>query len=190
MSKRNLVLACFAAVILAQLAVPAWMIVERETTLSQGAVYKFRTQPVDPVDAFRGRYVWLRLEPDTVIVPDGGVWRYNQKAFAVLGTGTNGFAVVERLERERPVGVDSLRVRIGWVEGRDKVHIQWTGLDRFYMTERKAPAAEAAYRTHSVRSNQACHISVRVRRSVGVIENLYIENRTIQDWLRENSGKR
>jgi len=189
MSKRNLVLAGFVAVVLAQLAVPAWMIVERELTLREGQVFKFRTQPVDPADPFRGRYVWLRLEPDTITVPDRAVWSYNQKAFALLGADTNGFAIVKRLERIRPAEEPSLPVRVRWVDGTGEAHIEWTGLDRFYMTEGKAPAAEAAYRAHSVRTNQACHISVRVRSSVGVIENLYIENRTIQDWLREHAGK-
>ena len=188
MNKRNLMPVGFILVCALQLAVPAWMIVEREWTLRTGQVFKFRTRPVDPVDAFRGRYVALGLEPETVTVADSKEWRYGQKAFAVLDTGADGFVVVTRLEHARPSGgVMALPVRITWTEnGSGKTHITWPGLDRYYMAEEKAPAAEAAYRERSRRGNQVCHITVRVRGATGVIENLYVEDKPIGDWLRNH----
>ena len=55
MNKRNGILLGLVVVAAAQLAVPAWMIAGRELTLREGQVFKFRTRPVDPADAFRGR---------------------------------------------------------------------------------------------------------------------------------------
>jgi uncharacterized membrane-anchored protein len=188
MNKRNLMFLGFVIVVLAQLAVPAWMILERERTLREGEVFKFKTQPVDPADAFRGRYVWLRLEPGMVPVPDAGSWHHHQKAFAVLETGTNGYVRVKRLERTKPMGEPALKVRVNWSDGKN-AHINWEGLDRYYMMEDKAPAAETAYREHNRATNQNCYITVRVRGSVGVIENLYIENQPIQTWLRDHKSK-
>ncbi len=188
MNKRNLIGLGFVIAVLAQLWVPAWMILQRERTLREGEVYKFKTQPVDPADAFRGRYVWLRLQPDTVQVPDSGPWEYRQKAFAVLATGTDGYAMVKRLERTKPVGEPALKVRVGWSDGKN-VHINWEGLDRYYMTEDKAPAAETAYREHNRTTNQNCYITVRVLGSSGILENLYIDNQPIQAWLRGHKGK-
>ena len=40
----------FGVVALAQLAVPATMVWQRDQTLKQGRIWKFRTAPVDPVD--------------------------------------------------------------------------------------------------------------------------------------------
>jgi len=185
MNKRNLILLSFVLVAAAQLAAPAWMIVDREWTLREGRVFKFRTRPVDPVDAFRGRYVWLGLEPDTVRVPDTTNWRSNQKAFAVLGTDTNGFAIVKRLDRVQPAGEPAVPVYVTWPNA-GTVHINWPGLDRFYMPEGKAPAAETAYREHNRRASQSCHVTVRVRGTHAVIENLFIEDQPIRDWLRSH----
>ena len=190
MTKRNLILLGFVIVAVVQLAVPAWMIIEREQTLREGAVFKFKTRPVDPADAFRGRYVLLSLEPDTVAVTNVDMWRRDQKAFAVLGTGADGFATVKRLERTPPVGELALQVRAMWPDhSTSRVHINWQGLDRYYMTEAKAPEAETAYRDHNRRTNQTCAITVRVRGSVGVIENLYIADQPIQEWLKDHKGK-
>ena len=185
MSKRSLVLIGFALAAAAQLAVPAWMIMERERTLSEGEVFRFKTQPVDPADAFRGRYVWLRLEPNTVALPAGESWNNREKAFAVLGQGADGFAVVKRLSRTRPEDEPSLQVRTQWMDMRERtMHIEWLGMDRFYMTELKAPEAERAYREHSSRGKQDCHVTIRVHGSCGVIENLFIGDQPIQAWLK------
>lgn len=191
MSKRNLLLLGFAVAVAAQLAVPAWLIIEHEWTLREGLVFKFKTRPIDPADAFRGRYVWLNLEPNPIHVPDINAWRYNQKAFAVLDLDTNGFANVVRLANEAPVDQVCVPVHVSWSDGRKgELHIAWTGLDRFYMTEAKAPAAETAYREHNRRKNAACYVSVRIRGSHAVLENLFIEDKPIHDWLKSHpSGK-
>lgn len=190
MNRRNLILFGFAFVVAAQLAVPAWMLVRNELTLREGQVFKFRTRPVDPVDAFRGRYVWLSLEPMESKVTGITEWRYGQKAYAVLGADTNGFAVVKRLDRKPPADEPAVRVRSAWSDVKHgTVHIDWAGLDRYYMTEGKAPAAEIAYRDHSRASNRTCHVTVRVRGTHAVIENLFIDNQPIHDWLREHTEK-
>ena len=190
MNKRNLILLGFVVLVAAQLAVPAWMIVDREWTLREGQVFKFRTRPVDPVDAFRGRYVWLGLQPETIDVPDTTKWRAHQKAFAVLGADTNGFAIVKRLERASPNDEPAVPVTVSWWgSSRSEVHINWEGLDRLYMNETKAPSAETAYRKHNSRANQSCHVTIRVRGTHAVIENLFIDDQPIRDWLRTHAGK-
>ena len=190
MNKRNLLLLGFAVVVAAQLAVPAWLIIEREWTLRDGLPFKFKTRPFDPADAFRGRYVWLDLEPNKVKMPNADQWLYGQKAFAVLGIDTNGFATVARLEYEAPADKVAVPVCAQWSDTNGNVHISWTGLDRFYMTENKAPAAEEAYREHSRRTNQTCHVIVRIRGTRAVLENLFVENQPIHDWLKAHpTGK-
>ncbi len=54
-------IALFGAVALLQIGVAGSMVWQHATTLTAGRVWKFRTAPVDPVDAFRGRYVALRF---------------------------------------------------------------------------------------------------------------------------------
>ena len=58
---KNLRIAIFILVALAQIAVPASMIWKRQRTFREGRVWKFRTAPVDPIDALRGRYLALRF---------------------------------------------------------------------------------------------------------------------------------
>jgi uncharacterized membrane-anchored protein len=185
MNRLSFLLAAFVAVAAIQLAVPAWVIVRRELALRHGVQFKFRTEPVDPADVFRGRYVQLRLEPDRVTVPDCKRWQYNQRAYAILSADTNGFALVTGLQRTPPSGRHAIKVRVGWPDvNSSQVHFSWP-MDRYYMEESKAAAAETAYREHSSRTNRNCHITVMVRSGTAVIENLFIVDRPVRDYIEK-----
>jgi uncharacterized membrane-anchored protein len=165
----------------AQLAVPAWMIVSHEEILRTGEVFKFRTAPVDPYDAFRGRYVWLRIEHDSLPVPPGVQWTRGQEVFATIETDTNGFSRLGELRAVRPDIGPYLTVRINQIYGQTAhLHVP---LDHFYMEESLAPAAEKAYREHSRATNRTAYITVRIRDGSAVIENLWIDGRPIREFL-------
>jgi uncharacterized membrane-anchored protein len=184
MNRQSLLVPAFVLVVAAQLAVPAWMIVGRELTLSRGTQFKFRTQPVDPADYFRGRYVQLRLEPDRAKSSAGADWRRGRRAYAALSTDSNGYASVTWVSLNPPRCSDYVAVRVGWVHrGGTDVQIDWP-MDRFYMEESKAPAAENAYRQHSSATNSNCHVTVRVLNGNAVVEDLYIDGKPIGEYLR------
>ncbi|HTH19465.1 MAG TPA: GDYXXLXY domain-containing protein, partial [Candidatus Udaeobacter sp.] len=103
----------FCVLALAQVAVPAAMIWQREQTLKQGSVWKFRTAPVDPVDAIRGRYIALRFAAEEFDAPvkfESG----NKPVYAVLKQDTDGFAEVDHLTTETVVTDDGVPVKSAW----------------------------------------------------------------------------
>ena len=73
----------FAAAVVAQWAAPLSMIFRSERVLSGGQAFKFKTAPVDPVDAFRGRYIALNFDVAAPIEPGRDV-RINSEVYAVL----------------------------------------------------------------------------------------------------------
>lgn len=181
----------FVLVVAAQLAVPAVMIARHERTLGEGRVFKFRTRPVDPADAFRGRYVWVGLEPGSVKMANAAQWsKPRVKAFAVLESGPDGYATIKSLEKSPPRDLPFVAVRTTWCDTRTgEVHLQWPGLDRYYMTEKKAPDAERAYWDHNRDGNRACHVTVRVLEGNAVIEDLFIDGKRIRAWLSEHPNR-
>jgi uncharacterized membrane-anchored protein len=172
---------CFAVLALAQLAVPVMMIARHERTLQTGELYKFRTMPVDPYDPFRGRYVQLRLEQNSVPVPTGEVWRNGQTAFALIDTGADGFSKLGELRATRPDELPYLTVKVSQVVGQP-AYLR-VPLDRYYMEESLAPAAEKAYWEHSRAGNRTAYITVRIQDGFGVIENLWINGVPIREFV-------
>ena len=189
---RNLRFALFVVVALVQLAVAGGAIVKSELALRTGEAFRFRIQPVDPVDAFRGRYVAIRFAVNNATIADGTVVRPRKKVFVPIEVDADGFASLGRADIDPPADGAYLRLRAGVVtpdeEGNQQVCVQMP-FRRFYMDEDKAPKAERAV-WGGRRGQREASVSVRIRHGVGVIEELYIDDTPIHQWLAENAENR
>ena len=167
----------FVLVAFAQLAVPGSLIWKREHTLRQGNVWKFRTAPVDPVDVFRGRYVALRFDVETQEVSPPPNSNSGDTIFVTLKSNAEGFAEIDQVLATKPAGDDFMEARL---LGKTIT----LPFDKYWVTERDAPAAETAYRNLSRRGNQNAYVSVRVFRGDAAIEQLYLDNQPLGEYLR------
>ena len=167
----------FVLVAFAQLAVPGSLIWKREHTLRQGNVWKFRTAPVDPVDVFRGRYVALRFDVETQEISPPANSNSGDAIFVTLKSNAEGFAEIDQVLATTPAGDDFMEARL---LGKTIT----LPFDKYWVTERDAPAAETAYRNLSRRGNQNAYVSVRVFRGDAAIEQLYLDNQPLGDYLR------
>ena len=171
----------FGLVALVQLAVPASLIWKREQTLQKGSVWKFRTAPVDPVDAFRGRYVALEfeLESQEIVAPPNPV--SHEAVFVILRANAEGFAEVDQVLASRPARDD-------FIEAQLNGKTLSLPFDKYWVTERDAPAAEAAYRAQSRPEKMNAFVTVRVFRGDAALEQLYLDGVPLGEYLRANAG--
>jgi len=176
--------ALFAVLSFFQLAVPVWMIANREMTLRDGKQFRFRTAPVDPYDAFRGRFVALQVFQNFGTLSSREKLAANKKVFAQLGEDNDGFAKIIAISASRPPANDYVACRVNSLTD-SLVYLQFP-FDRYYMDEHAAPAAEAAYREHSRREVQEVYVTVRVRDGNAVVEELFIGGMPIREFLRKN----
>ncbi|NLF23782.1 MAG: GDYXXLXY domain-containing protein [Lentisphaerae bacterium] len=193
----------------AQFGVMGHMIIRRELTLRRGRVCRFLTAPVDPYDAFRGRYVALGSAESNSALCDREYAR-GARIYAVVGEGTNGLSVIERLVPRPDAEAVCIRTRVVscWPEYRQhpastngaarrgrspgagtvptgNYHVRYARpFDRFYMDEKLAPEAEKAYLEASRRGRQEGVVVVRVWRGLAVIEDLELGGRPIRDVAR------
>lgn len=180
--KRVWLLALFAV----QLAVPAGLIAKHEVVLRHGVAYRFRTQPVDPYDAMRGRYVALRFAQEENVPLDvaSGCER-GDRVHAVLGEDEHGFARIEVVTRDRPRDRASMPVDVVYVH-QGKVRVRFP-FDRFYMNEKLAPTAERAYAEATRVTATNSYAVVRVLNGTAVIEQVVVGGIPISDAARARS---
>ncbi len=161
-------LVLFGAVALAQLAVPARGILRYEAALRGGREYKVRVRPVDPEDPFRGRYLAIRLDlPGPPGACDGECW-------ATLADDVDGFARATSLSEARPASGDAVRVRRGWRGPRDDAGRLELTIDRYYLEEGAARAADR----RNLRDDDD-YALVRVRNGVAAIAGLVLDGRPL-----------
>jgi hypothetical protein len=181
--KKPLIMIVFVLTAAAQLLVPASMVVKREATLREGKVFKFRTTPVDPYDAFRGRYVALSYEQDRITKAEQFSFKRGQKVFAVLSEDEEGYAQMVSVWQHRPEDLDYLEVEVRSGVSYETNVLVRIRQDRFYMEENAAPKAEAAYQAMSSSTNRNAHVQMRIRDGFGVIEELFIDDLPVREYL-------
>lgn len=189
---RGLRLALLVAVGLAQLAVPLGMIAGHERILEEGAVWRFRTAPVDPADAFRGRYLALGFAEREAPLAEGVSVRPGNRVAVPLAEGEEGFAELGTVRREPPEEGDWLRLRVLSVhrdeEGRTRARVLLP-FDRLYLEESVAPRAEEAYRqlTRGEEGAEAWTV-VRVLDGRAALEDVVVGGRSIRELVEEGGG--
>jgi uncharacterized membrane-anchored protein len=167
----------FVLVALAQVGVPASLIWKREQTLRHGSVWKFRTAPVDPVDAFRGRYVALEFEAEGQEISPPRNVESGRTIFVTLLPDGEGFARIDQVLPTAPALDDFIAVHL---VGKT-VSLPF---DKYWVTERDAPAAESAYRAQSQRDKRNAFVTVRVFRGDAALEQLYLDGQPLGEFLR------
>ena len=154
------------AVIVIQLFTPIYMIANKYHILRTGEEFIFKVNPVDPYDAFRGRYVRLDAH-QAVLAPGPG-------RYGVIAIDADGFAYISTITDNRPVsGVYVKSNSQSWFT---------LPIDRYYMEERLAPRAEVL--TWQRALDEEAYVTVRVKNGELVVSGLFIDGVAIDDILR------
>ncbi len=157
--------------IVLQLAVPAYMIAEKHDILQSGKEFRFRVMPVDPYDAFRGRYVAINFGQRSQSIEN--FMPKNGKIYAIIETGEDGFSTVASGSIQKPTNADYLFAKYQYGQIR-------LPFDRYYMDEKLAPKAETTYRAE----RRDAYVVLKVKNGKGVIEGLYINDERIEDYVK------
>lgn len=173
--------------IILQLAVPIAMIQSHQTTLQQGQQFKFKAAPVDPYDAFMGRYLDINIEEQRIPVEDIQKYPPGRKVYALLENNAQGYAEISGLSLNRPQNKPYFETTIAYIEDfnsqSDKVVLQ-IPFRRYYMPEAQAMEAEKVLNTRFTGKIDEVYITVRIRDGKAVMERVYVEGKTIEDYLK------
>lgn len=190
---KKLILPAFALMVLAQWIVPAKMIFDSEAVLTEGTLYKFRTEPIDPSDPFRGKYVTLRFNAERFETDTLYKYANGQEVYALLGLDSGGFATVVNLYPDLPTDLDFnlLKATIGYAyahDGKQMIDLNFP-FNRFYVEESKASDAEQVYWNAQRDSAQVAYAVVKIQNGQGIIENVMINDRPILEIVQELNEK-
>ncbi len=181
--KTKLIIGLFLCVAFAQIVTPLSMIVKRESVLKNGTQFKFKTVPIDPYDAFRGRYVALQIKENYVPTIKDIKLSNGQTIYAIIEIDSQGFATFTSVNPNRPDEKSYIQAKVRYVYN-DKVGLDLP-IDRYYMEEEAAPTAEKIYRQYAQRDKQDAYVVVRIKDGFAVIENLFVGGQRIEDIVRQ-----
>lgn len=168
---------------LIQLFVPAQMIYEQEDALKSGRAYKFKTQPIDPSDPFRGKYIVLNYDLDSFKTEED--WSmYRGNVYVYLRNDTEGYATIKTVSKT-PLAIteDYVIAESNYNYGK-QVNFDLP-FNRFYMNESKAYDAEVSVRQAQRDTTKTCYGLVYIKNGRAVLKNVFIDNIPIQQYVEE-----
>ncbi len=148
--------------------------IRAEWTLRHGKQYRCKVTGFDPPDFLRGRYIRFRMADFSVFLPkisgkNQPAWNNGSVAFVPLSVGKDGLAAYGKAQFQKPVLGDYLVLR--------KRGYSWPPpFDRFYISERRANAAERALREFNVGI-----VTFRVWKGFAVLEDLSINGVSVRE---------
>lgn len=188
MNKKALKLILFVCFSLLIIGVPLYTIFRQEMLLKTGQEFCFKTAPIDPFDAFRGKYVALRLEEGEIMKPPNVNLKPGQKVFAIIEVGSDGFAKISKASLTEPKGSAYLKAYVRYTSG-NKLYLHLP-IDRYYMDENKAPLAEKLYLRHSSsRDRQDAYVIVALSKGNAVVKKLYVGGKPVEQALQEEMNR-
>lgn len=194
MRNKKIIFLIFA---LAIILVPIYMIVSSENILNNGTFYKFRPQARDPFDPFRGKF--LRINYDTNSIPTKEKVKQGDEVYISIGVDEKGFAYFKEAYTKAPEKGDYLTAKVryandsrgrGWqtevasVESEDQMnYISIKAPDhmcKYFINEDYALAAEDAY----AKERENAYIGVRILNGSARVQDIYLKGKPIMDYLK------
>jgi len=186
MQTKLIIIILFLIVAAVQIYIPASMILDQEEIITAGKTYKFETQPVDPNDPMRGKYINLGYKENLFIIPDSVYFYRNQKVFVLLEEGSDGFAKIKNVVTEQPANdLNYVKATInepGYYRDSTNLWIQYP-FNRFYMEEYKAPEAEKVYDGSTWDKDVTTWAVVKVKAGDAVLQDVMINGKSIVDFV-------
>ncbi|MFT5847465.1 MAG: hypothetical protein ACJARX_002370 [Psychroserpens sp.] len=182
---RKHILIVFIIVAIAQIAVPAQMIFGRESVLKSGTAFKFKTEPIDPSDPFKGKYIILNYEMDKVKTKDSG-WVRHQEVYVQIANDSTGFVKAISASTDVPNSGYFVKAKVNWQTVRDSSLHFSLPFNEFYMKETKAYDAEVAHRDAQRDSlPKNTYALVYIKDGEAVLDNVFINEIPIATFVEE-----
>ncbi|MBX2928368.1 MAG: GDYXXLXY domain-containing protein [Saprospiraceae bacterium] len=191
MNANRLYLPAFIGLCILYLALPSSLIWRQERILREGAVYRFRLEPVDPADAFRGRYLDLNLNVPAFPMKDSTI-EYGQKLFIALERDAAGLAQFASLHKTPPTDKDYLSAYLSYFSEEEVFVYLSDETTRYYLNEKLAPLADKWYAellNQTERDTALVTLDLRVRKGKALIEQVYFEGMPVEEYIRKKEAE-
>lgn len=188
MKFKHTLIIVFILMLLAQLFVPAKMILDREDVIKTGAVYKFKTSPVDPNDPFRGKYITLSYDANSYDIIDDTDWETNDEVYVEFITDIYGYARIESVSKEEPIHTNFyLKTTVDYVTQNRKISIDYP-FNRYYMEESKAYEAERTYVKTQIDTTKTTYALVHIKNGSAVLTDVLINEVPIREIVKRKQA--
>lgn len=187
MKTKNIILILLLVVIAAQWAVPARIIYRKNNVLNKGKVFRFKTEPIDPSDPFRGRSVHLYFAERSYTIEGEQKWKENEKIYVLIKNGADGYAHITGVQKTEPsANVDYVKAETGYISFESdstKINFDYP-FEEYFMEESSAPKAEKIYTRSGMDTTLPAYAEIAVLKGDAAIKDLIVNGKPINELVK------
>lgn len=178
----------FAVMVVAQWFVPMSMVYETEDTRIHGKRFRFETQPIDPTDPFRGKYITLNYTLSTYETNTTG-WEDEMDVYVTVASDTNEIARMVEVSHTPPENTTSyFKAKVDG-HNANTLFISFP-FERFYLEESKAADAETLYNDNNRDENRKpAYAEVYILSGKTYLTDVKIDGESVVDIVKRRQGK-
>ncbi|MFL5730000.1 MAG: GDYXXLXY domain-containing protein [Cytophagaceae bacterium] len=178
------------------LFVPFYLISTYTDILKNGKVYRFKPRPVDPYDAFRGKYITLYFLQTSITYDTTKMdFKKGDNVYLKLEKDSAGYGIFTQAFKSAPENSDYIKtmVRYEWKKSGDpEAEITFDlPFDRYYLPEDMAPQAEQLY-FENLRmrgeNTDSVYVDVRIKDGKALIEELYFQGIPVKEFIHKHQA--
>lgn len=177
-----------ALIAIVQIAIPLWMIWDKEQTIKKGKTFLFEIAPVDPTHPLKGKYIILDYLP--LKLKTKHPLNMDKKVYATLSRNEDDIFQIIHLSNQEPNNTDDyIEVFLyQWslplsARQEDNIYNVSFPFSEYYMEEYKAPVAESMYRDLAQDSTFKAYAVIKVYQGNAVVIDVIMNGKSIQELL-------
>lgn len=184
----------FGLVMLLYLWYPYTMIKGQEQILQEGTSYRFKPRPIDPVDAFRGKFVVLSYEGLNRDYPNAKEdFHRGQILYLPIAKDEEGYAYFSSVETTVPESGDYLSTTCSSLSS-NKIWLEVPeNMSRYFLNESIAPEAERFYnllnRQNTGADSVFVYVDTKIKDGKILLEQLYFKDQPVEGYVRDMMKK-
>lgn len=188
MKSKYIIPTLFIVLFLFQWYVPSSMIIEHKEILKNGEIILLKTRPIDPYNPFRGRYVSLYFEENSIQMPADLSEEFSHRptVFVTFQEGPDGFSLIQDVMLSPPSNeayVEAIATYFNFNKERDSIKLNLDyPFDKYYAEETTAPKIES-YNSFRNEDRIPAVAQIRVLNGQAVIEKLLVEDKPIEEYI-------
>jgi len=182
MTKRNIIFTLFILLALIQIIFSAKMIFDSERILDSGNEFWFKTAPIDPNDPFRGKYITLNFDENSIVTKTDELWYSGDKIYVSFTSDSTGFAKIENVSKDLPDNTSNyVLCEVSYAINGDTSSIVVNyPFTKYYMEETKANNAEIIYNDSAADTTSLCYAQVLIKNGEARIKDIIIDGKSLK----------
>lgn len=188
---KTLLLAVFVVMAIAQWLIPVNMITHQNDVLNTGKLFKFKTAPVDPYDAFRGKYINLNFEQNFIKTKNYKKFNSKDEVYITL-IDSVGYAKINEISKAKPKNGHFIKTKVNYIENFDinnnknnpRIYVELP-FNRFYMNEYDAQNAETVYAESSANEKYKTYALVAIKNGDAALKDVMINDVSIKEYVKK-----